>query len=420
VLGNARPSVTLRSRFALTSDERLIARLRAGDTRAFEAIYDRYERPIRSFCRHMLGQPEDADDAAQQIFLSAYRALAGSKNAIDLKPWLFAIARNRCRTMLRGRNRGLGILETAEREPSVEGLAVEVERREHLRDLLRDISRLPEDQRAALILTQLDTLRHDEVARVLAVPPDKVKALVFQARSSLLASQEARETPCREIREQLSMLTGAGLRRRTLRRHLRDCSGCQDFELGLGRQRRALLAVLPVASAPFLRHALMAHAASSSVSASAGGAFGGLVGKAVAIKAVTAVALVAGGAGAVVVVTHTRRADARDDARVSTVSHGRPAPTPDSAGPRGPAPALGATGAGPPPGAAPPPGAGPPPAGPPHPEAAPPPGVDPPPDGAPPPPPPPPGGGPPPGAGPPPGPPPPSGSAPPPPAPAGD
>ena len=78
-----------------------------------------------------------------------------------------------------------------EREPSVEGLAVEVERREHLHDLLRDISRLPEEQRAALILTQLETLRHDDVARVLAVRADKVKALVFQARESLMASQQA-------------------------------------------------------------------------------------------------------------------------------------------------------------------------------------------------------------------------------------
>ena len=255
-----RHAASARSRFELGSDERLIARLRAGDTRAFETIYDRYERPIRSFCRHMLGQPEDADDAAQHVFLSAYKALIGTANAIELKPWLFAIARNRCRTMLRGRQRGLGIAEAVEREPSVEGLTVEVERREHLHDLLRDISRLPEEQRAALILTQLETLRHDDVARVLAVPPDKVKALVFQARESLMASQQARETPCREIREQLATLSGAGLRRRTLRRHVRDCTGCRDFELGLARQRVALSALLPVAATPVVRQVVIGHA----------------------------------------------------------------------------------------------------------------------------------------------------------------
>ena len=308
-----RHAASARSRFELGSDERLIARLRAGDTRAFETIYDRYERPIRSFCRHMLGQPEDADDAAQHVFLSAYKALIGTANAIELKPWLFAIARNRCRTMLRGRQRGLGIAEAVEREPSVEGLTVEVERREHLHDLLRDISRLPEEQRAALILTQLETLRHDDVARVLAVPPDKVKALVFQARESLMASQQARETPCREIREQLATLSGAGLRRRTLRRHVRDCTGCRDFELGLARQRVALSALLPVAATPVVRQVVIGHALGGGGSASgAAGAAGGVAAKAAVLKAATAVALAAAGTGAVVAATHPRQAVAND------------------------------------------------------------------------------------------------------------
>src|SRR5438045_427314 len=70
----------LRSRFRGESspDERLVARARAGDARAFEEIYDRYSRPIHSFCRHLLGQADDAEDAVRHTFLSAYRGIQHS------------------------------------------------------------------------------------------------------------------------------------------------------------------------------------------------------------------------------------------------------------------------------------------------------------------------------------------------------
>src|SRR6185437_5473115 len=106
------------------------------------------------------------DDAAQHTFLAAYRELVGSEKQIDLRPWLFTVARNRCRTLLRARYRGMAFSEPMEYEPSAEGLGVEVERREHLRDMMRDLARPPEAQRAALLLTQLATMRHDELSRV--------------------------------------------------------------------------------------------------------------------------------------------------------------------------------------------------------------------------------------------------------------
>ena len=330
----SQPATSLRLK--AVSDERLIAKLRAGDSRAFEAIYDRYERPIRSFCRHMLGQPEDADDAAQHTFLAAYRELVGSEKAIDLRPWLFTIARNRCRTLLRARYRGLAFCESMEYEPSVEGLTVEVERREQLRDLMRDIARLPEDQRAALLLTQLETLRHDEVARVLDVPAEKVKALVFQARSSLVASELARATPCLEIREQLATLSGAALRRRTLRRHVRDCAGCREFEQKLRYQRKAILALLPVTAAPAVRKAVAAHVvgggggaagglAAGGGGAAAGGGFSGIIANAIAVKAAAVLSVAAAGAGVVAVTSHTRAAGAVKQAVAET--HGESAVT---------------------------------------------------------------------------------------------
>lgn len=216
----------------------------------FEAIYDRYQRGIHSFCRHLLGDPEEAADVAQHTFLAAYSAIASSDKPILLRAWLYTIARNRCYSVLRARREQL----SAEMiEPVSEGLATHVLRREDLRQLLSDLRRLPEDQRTALVLAGLGTLNHHQVADVLGVPPNKVKALVFQARESLLAAQKARETDCSEIREQLSTMHGGALRRGNLRRHLRDCPACLEFSQGL-EPRRGKVPVLatPPKAAPVM------------------------------------------------------------------------------------------------------------------------------------------------------------------------
>ena len=158
------------------------------------------------------------------------RDLVGSEKPVQLRPWLYTIARNRCFTLLRGRREHP--LNAAD-EPATENLSSAVQRRQDLRDLLADLARLPEDQRAALVLAELGACSHDEIATVLDVPRDKVKALVFQGRSSLIASRKARDTPCAEIRPQLERLRAGPLRRTTLRRHLRECAGCRGFRTDL-------------------------------------------------------------------------------------------------------------------------------------------------------------------------------------------
>jgi RNA polymerase sigma factor (sigma-70 family) len=208
----------------LASDQRLVALIREGRAAAFEAVYDRHHRGILSFCRHMLGDPQEAEDAVQHTFLSAYNDLISSQKPIHLRAWLFTIARNRCYSILRAR-RDQPAAELDEQ--ATEGLAAQVQRRQDLRDLVVDMRRLPEDQRAALVLAELDSLSHEEIGEALGVPREKVKALVFQARESLVASRNARETDCAEIREQLATQRGGALRRGNLRRHLRECAGCR-------------------------------------------------------------------------------------------------------------------------------------------------------------------------------------------------
>ncbi len=270
----------------LAGDERLVADVRAGSEAAFEVLFDRHHRGVLGFCRHMLGSTEEAEDAVQHTFMAAYRDMVASEKPIQLKAWLYTIARNRCLTILRSRReQPSDALESL----STNGLAEEVQQRQDLRDLLRDVASLPDDQRAALVLAEVGDLGHDEIAAILDCPKAKVKALVFQARSSLAASRRARETPCAEIREQLANLRGGSLRRTTLKRHVRECPGCREFKAELDHQRRALAIVLPVLPALGLKEAVL-----GAILGGGGGAAGG----AIAIGGGAAAATGAGAFGA--------------------------------------------------------------------------------------------------------------------------
>ena len=257
-------------------DERLVAALRRGDEAAFEAIYDRHHRALLGFCRHMLGSHEEAEDALQRVFVAAHRHLCGGTEHVNLKPWLYTIARNRCLSMLRARRETLALDDV--REPSGDGLALadEVELGEELKDLLGDIARLPDDQRAALVLAELGDLSQQEIAATLDVRTDKVKALIFQAREALAGWRQARAVSCREICEQLSTLKGSALRRGPIRRHIAVCPACTAFEAEVKRQRAALSLLLPVVPSVALKHSVLAATLSAGPGAAAAGA-GGVV-----------------------------------------------------------------------------------------------------------------------------------------------
>ena len=266
-------------RFA--SDEHLVDRVRAGSASAFEALFDRHHRPLFAFCRHMLGSPADAEDAVQHTFMAAYADLMRSDKPIALRPWLYSIARHRCLSMLRAR-RERPVAELP--EPEVDHLGAEVDAREELRATLADIAHLPDDQRAALILAELGDASHAEIAQVLGCRHEKVKALVFQARSSLATGRTARETPCAEIREQLAA-GGLAIRRTSLRRHVRDCEGCREFGEQMQHQRRRLRILIPVAPSLGLKRAVLGSVLGPGGGAggltAAVGAFGGLAATAV-------------------------------------------------------------------------------------------------------------------------------------------
>jgi RNA polymerase sigma factor (sigma-70 family) len=150
-------------------DERLAALVARGDESAFEVLYDRHHAPLLAFCRHMVGNREDGEDALQQTFLRAHRALQAGRVPDKVRPWLFAIARNRCRTLLAARRDAA--VPADEIEPALDGLADDVGRRADLRELVADLARLPEDQRGALVLFEMGDLSHREIATVIGCSP---------------------------------------------------------------------------------------------------------------------------------------------------------------------------------------------------------------------------------------------------------
>ncbi len=237
------------------ADERLTEMIAGGDADAFAVFYERHHRGLLSFCRHTLGSREEAEDVVQHTFLAAYRQLGEHDRTLEAPcAWLYTVARNRCLSVIRSRRES----GRESPEPATAGLAEEVQRRADLRDLLSDVAELPEDQRSALILSELGDLSHVEIASILGRPTAQIKALVFRARSALIEGRTARDTTCADIREQLSTLTGGSLRRGPLRRHLKVCSGCSEFREQVRRQRTALGLILPVVPTIGLEDALAA------------------------------------------------------------------------------------------------------------------------------------------------------------------
>jgi RNA polymerase sigma factor (sigma-70 family) len=295
----ARSGARPRLRFA--TDDRLIGLVRRGDPTAFEILYDRHSRELLSFCRYMLGSRHDAEDAVQATFASAYRALIADERAIVLRPWLFAIARNACLSVLRQRRpRGEGDRDVAYNDDPL----AQVEQREDLRTMLATILELPERQRTALVLAELHGLSHEEIGTLLGVRASQVKSYVYQARSTLISERQARGADCVEIRKELSAARGAALLRGRLRRHLRSCADCSAYSERLSQQRRQFGALAPLAPALALKRRALEAVFGKGSSATAGTSLtgptaelagGGL--KMLAVKALAAAACVGASAG---------------------------------------------------------------------------------------------------------------------------
>jgi RNA polymerase sigma factor (sigma-70 family) len=232
----------------LQGDDHLIAMARAGNPGAFEAIVDRYQGRLLGFCRQMLGSTEDAEDVLQEVFVNAYKAMLADEREINLRPWLYRIARNRCLNHLRKPT--ADSQESMDMVPAVEAssTAEKVHNREEFRQLLTDVGKLPETQRSALLLREMDAMSYEEIAQAMETSVPSVKSLLVRARISLAEASQARQLTCGEVRIDLAE-AAEGLRKLSgpVRRHVRDCEECKDFRAQLRSNDKVLAALVPVA-----------------------------------------------------------------------------------------------------------------------------------------------------------------------------
>jgi RNA polymerase sigma factor (sigma-70 family) len=231
----------------LQGDARLIAMARSGNTGAFETIVDRYQGRLLGFCRQMLGSTEDAEDILQEVFVNAYRAMLADEREINLRPWLYRIARNRCLNHLRKPT--ADAQESMDMVPLVEAAstAEKVHNREEFRQLLEDVGKLPETQRTALLLREMDAMSYEEIAAAMEASVPSVKSLLVRARISLAEASQARQLTCGEVRLELAEAV-EGLRKVSgpVRRHVRDCEECADFRSQVRSNDKVLAALSPV------------------------------------------------------------------------------------------------------------------------------------------------------------------------------
>lgn len=173
----------------------LLARARRGDTVAFDQLMQRHERQVYGTARRLLGHPEDAQDAAQEVFLRLYRFLDRLEPGRPLAPWLYRVTVNVCRDLGR-RRRGRQTVPLAEAEHlAADGTADPAARaavREEKRIVEEALARLSAKEREALVLRDVEGLSTEEVAAVLGSSPPTVRSQICHARLKLRRFRQRR------------------------------------------------------------------------------------------------------------------------------------------------------------------------------------------------------------------------------------
>ena len=253
--------------------------------RSFERMYKRHVGDVYRYALAVLRQPADAEDVTQTTFLNAYRAFERGERPRNAQNWLIAIAHNVCRQRFRQAQRrpeevafddrvGEVVPEAESKGPSAD-------------DIQRALGHLAFNQRAALVMRELEGRSYAEIAEILGISVSAVETLIFRARRALREQLEGTLT-CMEAELAVSRRADGKLSRQErgpLRAHLRECRECERLARSQRAQRSAFkaLAVVPVPS--------------SLTSLFGGG--GAAVGTGVAVKAAAVVAagVVATGAG---------------------------------------------------------------------------------------------------------------------------
>lgn len=162
-------------------DRRLVTLVREGYETAFEEIVRRYGRPLSRYAASIVGGR--SEDVTQDAFSKALLALRRDDAEIELRPWLFRIVRNTALNDLRDSPPSPEVL--AEALVGGGNPAEELERREELADLMKRLRELPEPQRAAIVMRELEGLGHEEIAAALGLTGGGARQAIYRARQAL-------------------------------------------------------------------------------------------------------------------------------------------------------------------------------------------------------------------------------------------
>ena len=176
------------------NDEDLIQEYQQGDKEALSMIFCRYKRPILNFCLRILGNRADAEDVTGEVFLVLFSRKYVYQPEAKFSTWLYTIARNLCITRIRKKRKFLSFwvkkhqadeLDYWDMADDKELPSEELQKKEMEGHVKKAITRLPVEQKEAIIFREYHDLSYEEIAQVLGCSLEKVKILIFRARERL-------------------------------------------------------------------------------------------------------------------------------------------------------------------------------------------------------------------------------------------
>jgi RNA polymerase sigma factor (sigma-70 family) len=292
------------------SDELLARRAVLGNEHAAAALYERYYPPLYRYCLSILQDESDAQDAVQSTFAAALAGLGERQRDAPLRAWLFRVAHNEAISTFRRRARDQSDELTESQLPEVASAEEQAADRARWTQLTGDLADLPDRQRSALVMRELNGLTHAEIAVVLGTSVGGAKQAIFEAREALTDFAAGRAMQCAEVQRRLSDGDGRVLKGRRMRAHLRDCALCQAFAASISNRTTDLRVIVPVLApaaalslfgrSHALMHAGAAADAGSATTAAAGLGAAGKVAGAIAAWKVGVAALAVGTAATIV------------------------------------------------------------------------------------------------------------------------
>jgi RNA polymerase sigma-70 factor, ECF subfamily len=272
--------------YAEAGEYTLVKGLRQGDPDAFAALFSLYSSRIYNYVARFVGDPEDAKDVTQEVFIKAFRKIPTDDPGLALKPWLYRVATTTCIDHLRARRRrGEPSSVTSEELPA---LGDAYEQGETSLLVQETLDRLSDRHRLVLLLKDVHGLRHDEIAAIMGVSRGATETLLFRARATFRrafldpdAATPSRQA-CRETRRAALAMAGgapAGERRRALD-HARTCRDCRKVVRKSKSGDFGLAMLLPALVTPkALTWASLIGGGAGGASSLGAGAGGGLLAK---------------------------------------------------------------------------------------------------------------------------------------------